>query len=100
MYRIKTLPLCALLLVSLIGCSSTSHFETRSYTLQNSDAEQILINRIIEDEMVRLGDDVFPLMEQRGGKLQPVEISDDVAIVTITPRGHAAIKKALDELQE
>lgn len=82
------------------GCSSTSHFETRSYTLRDVDAEKVLIQRVIEDEMARLGDRAFPLLRRRGGRLEALSTSDHVAIVTITPRGHSAIHTALNQARQ
>lgn len=80
-----------------VGCSSTSRLESHSYALQNADVEHVLISRVIDDEFARLGaDQAIDLVHKRGGKLDVILMKDDVAIVTITPRGHAAIRNSLD----
>ena len=95
--RHTSIYLFSVVLALVAGCSSSARFESRSYALVNPEVESALISKLADEEFVRLGRRGIKAVQERGGKLEGLEVIDGVAVLTTTSRGHSAVKQALDK---
>ena len=84
------------------GCAAHPKLETRSYLLQQRKTEESLIKSVLDDQFARIGPDkLVATVNSYSGTMEVLNITqDNVAVVRTTPQGHAAIRKALEELRK